>query len=624
MLGRVARWRELEGLTRTLIASQHRNISRCVSLQSKINLTDYQIEDEEIERVFKIPTIKGFDILRNPKLNKSTAFTITERQILGIHGLLPPAVNSQRVQMDRVMKQLRNLQTDLQKYIAINQILARNERLFYQLLQEHTEELLPIVYTPTVGQACQQFGLIFRDPRGLFITIHDLGHVYDIVTNWPERRVQAVVMTDGERTLGLGDLGCNAMGIPIGKLALYTACGGIHPSACLPIMIDVGTNNEKLLNDPMYIGLREYRDRSDKYDQLIDEVIDALQRRYGKNVLIQFEDFAGHNAARLLDKVFDKHCSFNDDIQGTAAVSLGGILSSLQISQVNLADHTFMFFGAGAAGCGVAHLVVKMLRKQGLSKENAAKKIWLYDADGLVTKSRGDKLTPAQVLFAHDVNPILNLEEAVESIKPTSIIGCSGVGGAFTQGVCRKMANNCARPLIFAMSNPTSHAECTAEQAYQWTDGRCIFASGSPFQPVTMKDGTHFVPGQSNNVYIFPGLALGVIATQSRHITEDMFLVAAETLAKQVDEADIKLGRIYPPLNEIKEVSFQIALSVANCAYKQNVATMLPEPEDKEELIRSILYRPDYISNIPKTFAYPEDHAETFAEHRRKAGLRFE
>lgn len=587
-----------------------RTVATCkVFLQRTSIILDGYNRNGDVTHVNKIPTIKGFDILRNPKLNKSTAFSIAERQILGIHGLLPPAVNSQRVQMDRVMKQLRTLQTDLQRYIQLTQILARNERLFYQLLMEYTEELMPIVYTPTVGLACQQYGLIFRDPRGLFITINDLGHVYDIVSNWPERRVQAVVMTDGERILGLGDLGCNGMGIPIGKLALYTACGGIHPSACLPIMIDVGTNNEELLNDPMYIGLRQKRDNSERYDELIDEIIQALRRRFGTHVLIQYEDFGSHNSFRLLERYQNKVCTFNDDIQGTAAVALGGILASLKVNGMKLTDHKFLFLGAGGAACGIAQLLVKALKKCGLTESEACKHIWMFDKDGLLTKNRQvGEITSSNRMFAHDAQYMDDLEHAVKQLKPTSLLGVAGVGQAFTKEICQQMTVNCSAPIIFALSNPTTHAECTAEQAYTWTDGKCIFASGSPFSDVTLPDGRHFSPGQGNNVYIFPGLALGVIATAAHKISEEMFLTAAETLAEQVTDQNLKQGRVFPPLTNIKEVSFEIAVRVAQLAYEQGVATVMPEPKSKADLVSSLIYEPDYESYIPATFPYPVNH----------------
>ena len=425
-------------------------------------------------------------------------------------------------------------------------------------------------------------------------------------------------MTDGERILGLGDLGCNGIGISIGKLALYTACGGIHPSACLPIMIDVGTNNERLLNDPLYIGLRERRLTGEKYDALIDEIIAALRDRFGANVLIQFEDFAGHNSSRLLEKVRDNCCSFNDDIQGTASVALGGLLTSLRISGMQLKDHKFMFLGAGAAATGIAHLIVRALVRSGLTETEAAKNIRMFDQYGLLTQNRGaENITPSQALFAHDDDPSEDLTDALKKYNITSLFGVSGAGGAFTEDVCRQMTANCERPLIFALSNPTKCAECTAEQAYTWTDGKCIFASGSPFDPVTLPDGRTFVPGQGNNVYIFPGLALGVIAAQSSRIPEDMFLEAAEALAEQVSEEDLAQGRVYPPLTDIKEVSIQIAHRIADLAFDTGLATVVPTPPDKEareELVRSMLFNPNYVSNIPKVFEYPHDHAQVEEE----------
>jgi len=590
---------------------QIQTIQTSCAAWEKIILEDTHTADDYLRRVEKIPTIQGMDLLRNPKFNKGVGFSLTERQVLGIHGLLPPAVNSQSLQIERTITQLRKLDTDLAKYIFLNAVSVRNERLFYQVLMKYTEELLPIVYTPTVGKACQEFGLNFRSPNGLFVTIHDHGHVYDIIKNWPERRVGAVVMTDGERILGLGDLGCNGMGIPIGKLALYTACGGIHPSACLPMMIDVGTNNETLLNDPMYIGLRDYRHTGPKYDALIDEVIYSLRKRYGPNTLIQFEDFAGHNAARLLEKTRDKICSFNDDIQGTASVVLAGLLGAQRHTGQPLKDQKFLFLGAGAAGCGIGHLIVRQLvKKYGMTKQEAAKKVYMVDVGGLLTKKRPfGEISPQQALFCHDVAPIDSFEEAVKVLKPTAIIGVSGVGGAFNQQVCESMAQNNNKPIIFALSNPTSHSECTAEDAYKWTDGRCLFASGSPFDPVTMADGRTFHPAQGNNVYIFPGLALGVIASKASSIPEDMFLEAAETVSEQLTEEDMKQGRVYPPLKNIRHISFRIGVAVAEMAYKCDLAT-IEEPESKEQLVQSIIYNPDYLSNIPKTFKYPDYHAE--------------
>eukprot|EP00795_Rhopilema_esculentum_P017833 gene17833-9538_t len=558
------------------------------------------------KKVRKIPTVRGADIMRDPRLTKSTGFTIEERQILGIHGLLPPAVNTQELQMQRVMDEIRSNKTDMQRYIQLCALQARNERLFYRCLMEHTDELMPIVYTPTVGQACQEYGMIFRDPRGLFVTIHDLGNIRSIVANWPVSNVKAIVMTDGERILGLGDLGCNGMGIPIGKLSLYTACAGIDPSICLPIMIDVGTNNEKLLKDPMYIGLRQKREQSEKYDQLIDELIEALRERFGQSTLIQFEDFGNHNAFRFLEHYRSKICTFNDDIQGTAAVCVAGILASLQVTNSKLSEHTFMFLGAGEAAIGIANLLILAMEKEGTSKSDAAKKVWMLDSRGLVVKDRPTGgITEQKVPFAHEYEHITDFGEAVKRIKPTSIIGVAAVPGAFTETIVKDMAAFNKRPLIFALSNPTSMSECTAEQAYNWTEGRCLFASGSPFDPVSLADGRRFIPGQGNNAYIFPGLALGVISSATRHMTEEMFLTAAQALADQVTEDDLKFGRLYPALSKIQQVSFNIACKVAKCAYEQQLATVLPEPEDITTLVQNNVYDPRYDSYIPQTFSYP-------------------
>lgn len=544
--------------------------------------------------------------MRDPKLAKSTAFTIEERQVLGIHGLLPPAVNTQELQMQRVMNEIRGNKTDLQRYIQLCALQARNERLFYRCLMEYTDELMPIVYTPTVGQACQEYGMIFRDPRGLFICIHDLGHVRHVIANWPIHDVKAVVMTDGERILGLGDLGCNGMGIPIGKLSLYTACAGINPSSCLPIMIDVGTNNEKLLADPMYIGLRQKRDNSEKYDQLIDELITALRERFGPNTLIQFEDFGNHNAFRFLEKYRSKICTFNDDIQGTAAVCVAGILASLSASKKKLSEHKFLFQGAGEAAIGIANLLILAMEKEGISRQEATKRVWMVDSRGLIVKDRPTGgINHEKAQFAQEHEYIESLEDTVKSIKPTAIIGVAAIPGAFTESIVKDMASFNDQPIIFALSNPTSKSECTAEQAYSWTQGRCLFASGSPFDPVTLPDGRHFVPGQGNNSYIFPGVALGVIASVPRHITEEMFLTAAQALAGQVTAEDLEMGRLYPSLSKIQEVSFNIACQVAQCAFDQNLATVCLETGDLEALVRKHVYDPRYESYIPQTFEYP-------------------
>ncbi|XP_015764016.1 PREDICTED: NADP-dependent malic enzyme-like [Acropora digitifera] len=424
-----------------------------------------------VRHVNKIPTIRGTDILRDARLNKGTAFTLEERQILGIHGLLPPCISTQEIQCQRVYAELHKKANDLQRYIQLMALLERNESLFFKLLMDHTEELMPIVYTPTVGLACQKYGVIFRKPRGLFVSINDLGHVEELLENWPVDDVKAIVVTDGERILGLGDLGCCGMGIPVGKLALYTVCSRIDPKVCLPVMIDVGTNNQTLLDDPLYIGVPQKRVTGKPYDDLIDEFIQASVKRFGKSVLIQFEDFGNHNAFRFLEKYRNKICTFNDDIQGTASVTVAGVLAALRITKNKLADHNFLFQGAGEAAIGIADLLVLAMVKEGLSVEDAKRRIWLVDSKGLIVKDRAvGGLNEQKLKYAHSMEHIRTLAEVVKKVKPTVIIGVAAVAGAFTEEIVKSMASFNERPVIFALSNPTSKAECTAEQAYTWTN----------------------------------------------------------------------------------------------------------------------------------------------------------
>ncbi|KAG7215763.1 hypothetical protein INR49_021886, partial [Caranx melampygus] len=550
---------------------------------------------------------RGYDITRNPHLNKGMAFTLEERLQLGIHGLLPPCFLSQDVQVLRVMKSYETRTNPLDKYILLMTLQDRNEKLFYRLLTSDIEEFMPIVYTPTVGLACQQYGLAFRRPRGLFITIHDRGHIATMLNSWPEEDIKAIVVTDGERILGLGDLGSYGMGIPVGKLALYTACGGVKPQQCLPVLLDVGTDNQALLNDPLYIGLKHKRIRGKEYDELIDEFMQAVTDKYGMNCLIQFEDFANSNAFRILNKYRNRYCTFNDDIQGTASVAVAGVLAALKITKNKLLDHTFVFQGAGEAALGIAHLLIMAMAKEGVSREEAAKRIWMVDSKGLIVKGRGH-LNHEKEEFAHDHPHLKTLEEVVHTIKPTAIIvisalctvlcheGVAAIGGAFTEKIIKDMASFNERPIIFALSNPTSKAECTAEQCYKLTEGRGIFASGSPFDKVTLADGRTFYPGQGNNAYVFPGVALGVIACGVRHISDDVFLTTAEAIADMVTEEHLAEGRLYPPLNSIREVSFKIAVKIVNYAYRHNIASLYPEPKDKEAFVLSHVYSPDYDS----------------------------
>ncbi|EMP35026.1 NADP-dependent malic enzyme [Chelonia mydas] len=536
------------------------------------------------------------------------AFTLEERLQLGIHGLLPPCFLSQDVQVLRVMKSYETKSSDLDKYIILMTLQDRNEKLFYRVLTSDTERFMPIVYTPTVGLACQQYGLAFRRPRGLFITIHDKGHIATMLNSWPEEDIKSLpasMVTDGERILGLGDLGSYGMGIPVGKLALYTACGGVNPQQCLPVLLDVGTDNEALLNDPLYIGLKHKRVRGKQYDELIDEFMQAVTNKYGMNCLIQFEDFANTNAFRLLNKYRNRYCTFNDDIQGTASVAVAGIFAALRITKNKLSDHKFVFQGAGEAAMGIAQLIIMAMEKEGISREDAIKKVWMVDSKGLIVKGRSH-LNHEKEMFAQDHPQMRTLEEVVQRVKPTAIIGVAAIAGAFTEKILKDMAAFNDRPIVFALSNPTSKAECTAEQCYHLTEGRGIFASGSPFPKVTLASGQTFFPGQGNNAYVFPGVALGVIACGVRHVSNEIFLTTAESIAEEVTAEHLAEGRLYPPLSTIREVSFKIAVKIVDYAYKHNLASWYPEPEDKEAFVRALIYSTDYESFAIDNYRWPQ------------------
>ncbi|XP_008430122.1 NADP-dependent malic enzyme [Poecilia reticulata] len=563
-------------------------------------------KSEDKGKTFVYTKKKGYDVTRNPHLNKDMAFSLEERLQLGIHGLVPPCFISQDVQLLRVLKNYDMKRDDLDRYVFLIGLMDLNEKLFYRVITSDVERFMPIIYTPTVGLACQQYGLIFRRPRGLFITVHDRGHIASILQNWPEKDIKAVCVTDGERILGLGDLGCHGMGIPVGKLALYTTCGGMPPQQCLPVLLDVGTDNQALLKDPLYIGLRHKRVRGQAYDDLIDEFMKAVSDRYGMHCLIQFEDFANINAFRLLRKYRNKYCTFNDDIQGTAAVAVAGLLAALRITKSKMTNHTIVFQGAGEAAMGIAELISMAMEKEGLGKEESLKKIWMVDSKGLIVKGR-DNLTHEKERFAHEHPQMKNLEDVIRDLKPTAIIGVAAVAGAFTERIIRDMASFNERPIIFALSNPTSKAECTAEECYTFTEGRGIFASGSPFGAVTLPDGRTFHPGQGNNAYIFPGMGLSVTTCALRHITEDVFLTAAEALADQVTDKNLAEGRLYPPLCSIREVSLKLAAKVMDYAYHHKMATLHPEPSDKEAYIRSIRYSTDYDDFAVESYQWPED-----------------
>ncbi len=539
-----------------------------------------------------LPT--GPQLLNNPVLNKGTGFTDAERDALGLRGLLPPRVCSQDEQLLRILENFRRSGGDLEKYIYLVGLQDRNETLFYRVVIDDPATMMPILYTPTVGEACQRYGHIYRRPRGLFITAEDRGRVARILANWPHRSARVIVVTDGERILGLGDLGANGMGIPVGKLTLYTACGGLDPTRCLPITLDVGTNNRQLLNDPLYLGTRHERIRGEAYEALLDEFMQAANTLF-PGVLVQFEDFATQNALHLLERHRQRYCCFNDDIQGTGAVALAGLIGAARAIQRPLADQRFLFYGAGEAGVGIGHLLVSFLVAGGMAHAEAMARCWYMDSKGLVVSARTD-LAAHKRPFAHDHPPLGDLAEAVEQIRPTSLVGVSGQPATFTEPVLKAMARLNERPVIFALSNPTSKSECTAEQAYVLTDGRAVFASGSPFAPVTWQ-GRTFVPGQGNNAYIFPGIGLGVVLGQARRVTDAMFAAAANTLASLATAEDLAQGRVYPALDRIREVSAHIAGAVMRVAVSEGVAEG-PLPDDPVAFARAAMYVPRYRSYI--------------------------
>ncbi len=539
---------------------------------------------------------RGSALLANSLLNKGTAFPEEERDALGLRGLLPPRVFTLEEQLARAYANFQHQAEPLGKYVFLTLLQNRNETLFYKLLETHPEEMIPIIYTPTVGQACLDYGAIFRRPRGMFISIRERGRIAEILRHWPQTDVRMIVVTDGERILGLGDLGVLGMGIPVGKLALYTSCAGLHPAYCLPITLDVGTNNGSLHDSPTYLGLNQPRVRGEEYHAFIEEFVTAVKRVFPK-VLLQWEDFGNTTAFRLLRDYQKRICSFNDDIQGTAAVALAGLIASLRETGQSLAEQKLLFLGAGEAGTGIADLFCAAAGDAGLSESEARARCWFVDSQGLVVRGRLTELAHHKIPYAHEHPPLATLAEAVEILRPTALIGVSGTPAKFTPEIIARMAEFNERPVIFALSNPTSQAECTAEAAYKSSGGRAIFASGSPF-PTVEFEGRTFVPGQGNNVYIFPGVGLGSLVVESAEVSERMFLVAARTLADLVTDEDLALGRIYPSLTRIREVSVKIATAVAREAVHSGLAGIALTDDEIEPAVRRSTYQPAYRSYI--------------------------
>ena len=530
---------------------------------------------------------RGFDVLRDKTLNRSICFGRKDRERLGLTGLLPYSVSTEGEMVARLMDNLERLPRDIDRYMLLSSVQERNERLFYRTVIEHIDRILPLIYTPTVGEACKEFSHIARDPKGFFVTPQDRGKIRRILGNWPQKDVRVVVVTDGQRILGLGDLGANGMGIPVGKLALYTACAGIPPGACLPVVLDVGTNNDELRGDLLYLGYPRKRLQGKAYLSLVDEFVSAVHSRY-PDALIQFEDFLTPNAYALLERYRHRVLCFNDDIQGTAAVSLAGVYASTRVTGVPFRDLRIMFLGAGSAATGIADLMTAAFVDAGLGIDEARRRLWFADQKGLIVKQRTD-LMSHNLPYAHDAKAI-GFVEAIDAIRPHILIGATGAPGTFTRTVVERMSAINDRPAIFALSNPTSKAECTAEQAYSWSSGRAIFSSGSPFPPQTY-GGRTLRPGQGNNAYVFPGIGLGAVACRARTLPDEIFLVAANTLASLVKPEHLDEGTLYPPLKDIRKISLAIAVSVAKKAHDMGLARTA-WPKNPRAAIAALMYQP--------------------------------
>ena len=533
---------------------------------------------------------RGMELLNDAALNKSTAFSETEKQELGLVGLVPDTTETEDLQLRRVLMQLGHKSTDLDRYIYLINLLDHNETLFYRTVMSDPARFLPIIYDPTIGEACLKFGHIYRQTRGMYLSIERRGQVKNILKNWPEKDIRFICVTDGGRILGLGDLGANGMGIPIGKLQLYTATAGVPPQYLLPLYLDAGTNNEQYLNDPLYLGLRKKRVSTTELFSFVDEFVEAVQEVFPQ-CCIHFEDWTGVDAVHLLERYRDKYCVYNDDVQGTASITLAGMINATKLKGTKLKDEKYLFLGAGSAAIGLSNLLCSALVKEGMSLKEAQAKIHLFDVNGLLEPSRKD-LVDFQRCYAHPHAPTRDFLTAIESIKPSTIIGVSTIGGAFTKEVVEAMTKMNERPVIFALSNPTEHAECSAIQAYEWSNGKAIYAAGVPFAPVTFNKQT-FMPGQANNFYIFPAIGMAAFATKAKRVTDDMFIEAAHAVASQVPEDLLKQGLMYPLQSNILEVEIQTASRVAKVIFDANLS-QVERPNDIEAFIREHVYKPNY------------------------------
>jgi malate dehydrogenase (oxaloacetate-decarboxylating)(NADP+) len=533
---------------------------------------------------------RGIELLQDPSLNKSTAFTESERQSLGIVGLVPDVTETEDLQLSRVMMQLGHKSTDLDRYIYLINLLDHNETLFYRTVMSDPARFLPIVYDPTIGEACLKFGHIYRQPRGMYLSMARRGKVKEILKNWPQKEIRFICVTDGGRILGLGDLGANGMGIPIGKLQLYTACAGVPPQYLLPMYLDAGTNNEQYLHDPLYLGMRKTRPSTEALYSFVDEFVEAVQEVFPK-CCIHFEDWTGTDAVHLLQRYRDKYCVYNDDVQGTAGITLAGMINATKLKGTKLKDEKYLFLGAGSAGIGLANLLCSALVAQGLTLKEAQSRVYMFDINGLLESTRTD-LVDFQKLYAHQHAPTRDFVAAIESIKPTTIIGVSTIGGAFNQKVVEAMSRVNDRPVILALSNPTEHAECTPEQAYTWSKGKAIYAAGVQFEPVHY-NGQTFLPGQANNFYVFPAVGMAIFATQAKRVTDEMFIEAGQAVADQVPSELLNQGLLYPLQSNILEIEIQTAARVAKLVFDSGLARV-ERPNDMVGFIRAHVYKPGY------------------------------
>jgi malate dehydrogenase (oxaloacetate-decarboxylating)(NADP+) len=542
----------------------------------------------------------GIELLQDPSLNKSTAFTEAEKQGFGIVGLVPDVSETEDLQLRRVMMQLGHKSTDLDRYVYLVNLLDHNETLFYRTVMSDPARFLPIVYDPTIGEACLKFGHIYRQARGMYLSMSRRGKVKEVLRNWPQKDVRFICVTDGGRILGLGDLGANGAGIPIGKLQLYTACAGVPPQYLLPMYLDAGTNNEQYLHDPLYLGMRKTRPPTSELFSFVDEFVDAVQELFPK-CCIHFEDWTGTDAVHLLQRYRDKYCVYNDDVQGTAGITLAGMINATKLKGTKLRDEKYLFLGAGSAGIGLADLLCSALVAQGMTLKEAQSRVYMFDVNGLLESSRKD-LVDFQKPYAHQHEPTRDFVAAIESIKPTTIIGVGTIGGAFNQKVVESMSRINDRPVIFALSNPTEKAECTPEQAYTWSKGKAIYAAGVQFAPVNY-NGQTFLPGQANNFYIFPAVGMAVFATQAKRVTDDMFIEAGQAVADQVSPELLKQGLLYPLQSNILEAEIQTAARVAKLVFDSGLARV-ERPANMVAFIRSHVYKPEYPSlAIPATKA---------------------